>query len=85
MLNVSEFERRDIYEAREVLVLQSVSKLRSPISHATRLKLYADVKDTRITEGAGYKFYAVVAEAIGAHTTLYMHKPSTSAILKRAS
>lgn len=73
------------YTKQEISILQSVSKLRSPISRATGLKLYANVKDTRITKGAGYKFYAVVAESIGAHTTLYMHKPSTSSILKRAS
>jgi len=59
--------------------------LRSLILRATRLKLHADVKDTHITKDTGYKFYAVVAEPIGAHTTLYMHKPRTSAILKRAS
>ncbi|KYM98732.1 hypothetical protein ALC62_10700 [Cyphomyrmex costatus] len=56
----------------EVSILQSVSKLRSAILHATRLKLYADVKDTHITKGTEYKFYAVVAEPIGAHTTLYI-------------
>lgn len=69
----------------EVSIRQSVSKLRSPILHVTRLKLYADVKDTHITKGTEYKFYAVVARPIGAHTTLYMHKLRTSAILKRAS
>lgn len=78
-------ETRYTHTKHEVSILQSVSKLQSPTSHAMRLELYADVKDIRITEGVGYKFYAVVAEAIGTHTTLYMHKPSASAILKRAS
>lgn len=80
-LNVSNSRRQDIRSTKDRFY--NLYRNCDHLSHVRWDCSY--VKDTRITEGAGYKFYAVVPEAIGAHTTLYMHKPSTSAILKRAS
>lgn len=57
-------ERNEIYEAQSI---DSTICVEIAIAYLAKgLKLYANVKDTRITGGAGYKFYAVVAESIGA-------------------